>query len=141
MQLSTPMPKSLDSIVGTHSFLLYLYLKILSYDSFRRLRGPKRSVGSSLKPSGTQKLTAQGVPSSLPKYSAILRHWMPCRIQKARTRGSSLASVRPSASGCEKNVGLKSMPRPRFFANSIHLRKCFGSILSRSTFLPSSKIA
>ena len=63
---------------------------------------------------------------------------MPCRTQNARTFGSGLESVSPfAASGCEKNVGLKSRPMPRFFAQATHGAKCLGSILSRSATLPS----
>ena len=132
------MPKSVDSSVGTTALLSYLYLKILSSESAILRRGPRRSEGSSLQPSGIQKLIAAGLLSSRPKYSAILRHCMPCSIQNLRTFASGLESVSPSAArGCEKNVGLKSSFTPVFFAHFTHGSKFFSESLLRSVTLPS----
>ena len=98
------------------------------------LRGPRRSEGSSLRPSGIQKLMPQGLLSALPMYSAIFRHWMPCFTQNARIFLSGLASVKPFLTfACEKNVGLKSSFTPVFFAHFTQGSNCSGPIWSRST--------
>lgn len=74
-----------------------------------------------------------GDPVCSAKYSATAMQRLPCSTQKPRTFSSGEESVRLSLTiGCEKNVGLKSSPIPRFFANSAHFSKCFGSIALRS---------
>ena len=65
----------------------------------------------------------------------------PCRTQNFRIDSSGLDSVNCFAFSCEKNVGLKSIPRLLSFAYSTHFRKCSGRSLSRSTHCPASNTA
>jgi len=108
---------------------------ISSSDFARRWRGASRSTVTSFIPSGIQTLVTQGVPRALPMAAPILRQQMPCSTQNLRIPSSACASVKPSAAfGCEKYVGLKSMPTPWLLAQSIQRAKCLGSMAFRSTF-------
>ena len=62
---------------------------------------------------------------------------MACSIQYWRIPLSGLESVNPSlASGCEKNVELKSSPTPASLAQSTQLWNCSMASALRSTFFP-----
>jgi hypothetical protein len=77
-----------------------------------------------LKPSGTQTFVTQGVPNALPIAAPISRDRRQCSIQNFRMPLSACDSVKPSAAlGWEKQVGLKSSPTPRLFAQPIQLAK------------------
>jgi hypothetical protein len=71
----------------------------------------------------------------LPIAAPIRRHAAACRIQNDRMALSGCESVKLSAFGWEKQVGLKSSPIPSDFAQSIQPAKCSGPIASRSTRL------
>ena len=61
--------------------------KIVSRASARRSRGPARSIGVSLEPSGIQTFVTHGVPSALPKAAPMRRQAMPWSIQNRRIDG------------------------------------------------------
>ena len=126
------MPNTFDSTQSTTPSIFSA--KISSRLFFRRRRGAMRSAGTSLKPSGIQMLLSTGEPSSAAIRPAMRRQRRPCYTQNARTASSGEESVRLSLTiGCEKYVGLKSMPKPCCFANATHGAKCSYSIASRST--------
>ena len=129
MQLSLPIPKSLGSTASRLCFGERAFSNTASSDSASRSRGASRSAGVSLNPSGTQTLVTQGVPSALPIAAPISRDRRQCSIQNFLIPLSACDRVNPSAAlGCEKQVGLKSSPTPRLFAQPIQLAKCVASI-------------
>ena len=102
-----------------------------------RSRGESLSAGKSFIPSGIQKFVMTVSDKALPIFSAILRQAIAWAIQNLRTGLSALESVKPSAaSGCEKNVGLKSIPILRSLHQSVQPLKLSKEISSRSTFFP-----
>ena len=115
------MPNTLLSTAGMTHFLSHA-VSISSSERAMRTRGPSLSAGTSLSPSGAQKLTRQGLPNALPSSAAISSERLPCSTQNLRTLSSGDDSVSPFfIFGCAKNVGLKSMPSsPRRFANATH---------------------
>src|ERR1700722_6247322 len=116
------MPNNLDSTASRLCFGSIDLAKMASSDSVRRSRGPERSTGVSLEPSGIQTLVTQVLARDLPMAAPILRQAIPWAIQKERIAGSGLVSVKPSAAlGCAKKVGLKSNPIRWDFAQSIQL--------------------
>ena len=63
--------------------------KIASSASARRSRGPARSIGLSLEPSGIQTFVTQGVPRALPNAAPMRRQAIPWSIQNRRIAGSA----------------------------------------------------
>ena len=107
------MPKSFGSTASRWIFGSISSLNIASSEAASRCRGPSRSTGTSLQPSGIHTLVTVVVPSWRPISAPILRQAIPCSIQNWRALSLALESVQPSlASGCEKNVALKSSPTP-----------------------------
>ena len=71
------------------------------------------------------------------KSAAISRDLTPCSIQKFLTDLSGFDNVIPDEDfGWEKNVGLKSKPIFKSFAQSTHLEKLAGEMLSRLMNFP-----
>ena len=99
-----------------------------------------RSAGTSFMPSGTQILLSTLSPSASPMRWATWRQAMQWSIQKRRMASSGLDRVSPFFTmGWEKQVGLKSMPKPCSLANSTQGMKYRYAVLSRSAHSPSGK--
>ena len=119
-----------------------LRIELLGEDLVERLRraaraAPLRSIGRVLVAVGNPDVgdaRRARAPGRSPRRSGGRR----CRA-RSRTRGCprrGCASVKPSAAfGCEKNVGLKSIPIFPLLAQSIQPWKCSGASSSRSTRL------
>ena len=87
------MPNSLLSSESLICWGLYSASKISSRDLRRAARAPQRSAGTSLEPSGIQRLWRQAVCCSRPIEAAIFRQHLTWSTQNFRVPFSRLLRV------------------------------------------------
>ena len=100
-------------------------------------RGPLRSTGVSLEPSGIQTLVMHGVPSALPIAAPMRRQAMPWSIQNRRIASVGVGQgVAVGRQGVGEIGGVEVHADPPATSPSRSSRwKCSGSSASRSTLL------